>query len=306
MIAHLKDRAAALAALGWTGSDAEWLAVVCLQSGAFLRSQYLTFTGASHPSAAARFIHRCRPIAAEEAWNGTRVRLCRIVARSIYRALGAEPIRHRWEATTAFRLRRLLAFDYVLDHPDRAWLPTEDDKVTTLTAAGVPETALPRRVYPGPGQGHTRYFVHKLPVALEATHGTFVFVQGPDDTPSALHTWGTAHAVLWAALRAQGRAVAVVVVGHDRDPLDGAKQILRKWASAAPTGPEATELAAIRAAIETTDVGALARYSGLQGALRQLVELEARATARAATGDEPLGTPRISSGSVWRSSRVVV
>ena len=66
----------------------------------------------------------------------------------------------------AFRLRRLLAFDYVLDHPDRAWLPT----------AGVPETALPRRVYPGTGRGHTRYFVHKLPVALEATHGTFVFV----------------------------------------------------------------------------------------------------------------------------------
>ena len=39
----VQDRAsqlAALAALGWTGRDAEWIALVCLQSGVFTRSQY--------------------------------------------------------------------------------------------------------------------------------------------------------------------------------------------------------------------------------------------------------------------------
>ena len=65
MIAHLKDRAAALAALGWTGADAEWLAFVCLQSGAFLRSQYLRYVGESHPMHARRFVQRCRSIAVE-------------------------------------------------------------------------------------------------------------------------------------------------------------------------------------------------------------------------------------------------
>ena len=40
MVAHLEDRAAALTARGWTQRDAEWLALVCLHSGVFLRSQY--------------------------------------------------------------------------------------------------------------------------------------------------------------------------------------------------------------------------------------------------------------------------
>ncbi len=39
MIPHLGGRAAALAEFGWTGRDAEWLALVCLHSGAFLRRQ---------------------------------------------------------------------------------------------------------------------------------------------------------------------------------------------------------------------------------------------------------------------------
>ena len=83
MIAHLKDRAAALAALGWTGADAEWLAFVCLQSGAFLRSQYLRYVGESHPMHARRFVQRCRSIAVEVPWNGSAFLVCRIVAQPV-------------------------------------------------------------------------------------------------------------------------------------------------------------------------------------------------------------------------------
>ena len=90
MIAHLKARAAALAALGWTGADAEWLAFVCLQSGAFLRSQYLRYVGESHPMHARRFVQRCRSIAVEVPWNGSAFLVCRIVAQPVYRALGVE------------------------------------------------------------------------------------------------------------------------------------------------------------------------------------------------------------------------
>ena len=208
MIGHLKDRAAALAALGWTGDDAEWLAFVCLHSGAFLRSQYLTFIGSLHPSAASRFIDRCASIAVEEAWNGTPLKLCRITARPVYRALGAEHIRHRRRpSATGLLLRRLLAFDFVVDHADRPWLPTEDEKVTMLSAVGVPEQALPRRVYQAEngGGGQTRYFVHKLPVAVGKTASLFVYVQAGADSEAALRTWGEAHAALWAALRANGR-----------------------------------------------------------------------------------------------------
>ena len=34
----LEDRATTLAALGWTGREAEWLALVALHSGVFTRS----------------------------------------------------------------------------------------------------------------------------------------------------------------------------------------------------------------------------------------------------------------------------
>ena len=37
MIEHLKGREQALAALGWTGREAEWIALVCLHSGVFTR-----------------------------------------------------------------------------------------------------------------------------------------------------------------------------------------------------------------------------------------------------------------------------
>ena len=312
MIAHLNGRAEALADLGWTGPDAEWLALVCLHSGVFLRSQYLAFTGESNRVVATRFIQRCGDIVVWDSWNGSAsIRLYRIVGRPVYRALGAEHIRHRREASAALLLRRVLTFDYVLEHAGRCWLPTEDEKVRALTAADVPEAALPRRVYPGTGRGQTRYFVNKLPVALDATGSTFVFVQvAGEDALFALRSWGESHAALWAALRGAGRAVSVVLVGRDRDPLDAAEKVVQGWASAGPTGPEAAadaaELARVREAVGTTDAAVLDQYGGFDGAVRRLVELEDRGAARPAAADGPHATPRISSAAVWRSSRGMV
>ncbi len=67
-----------LVALGWKGLDAEWLALVCLHSGVFLRAQYLAFVGCLHPERARRFVRRYSAAAVEESWNGSRLRLCRI------------------------------------------------------------------------------------------------------------------------------------------------------------------------------------------------------------------------------------
>ena len=177
MITHLQGRVDTLAAFGWTGRDAEWLALVCLHSGAFLRRQYLAFLGQSHRELARRFIERCGTAAVEEPWTRSGLRLCRISARSLYQALGAEHIRHRREATPEVTLRRLLSLDYVLDHLDLPWLPTEQDKVAALTAAGVPRHTLPGRLYQGAAAATRRHFVHKLPLALDADRATFVFVQ---------------------------------------------------------------------------------------------------------------------------------
>ena len=52
----LEDRAGQLAALGWTGREAEWIALVALHSGVFTRSQWCHFFGGAHPEQARRFV----------------------------------------------------------------------------------------------------------------------------------------------------------------------------------------------------------------------------------------------------------
>ncbi len=156
MVAHLRDRADALVRVGWTRREAEWLALVCLHSGVFLRSQYLAFIGRMNPALAHRFVRRCRKYAVEEPWNGSRLRVCRIAARRLYGVIDAEHVRHRRPAAFEVVLRRLLSLDYVLEHAHAPWLPTEDEKVNALTAAGIAKELLPRRLYRGALGGRFR------------------------------------------------------------------------------------------------------------------------------------------------------
>ncbi|MCY4662074.1 MAG: hypothetical protein OXF93_20065 [Acidobacteria bacterium] len=309
MIAHLNGRAEALSAFGWKGRDAEWLALVCLHSGVFLRRQYLDFLGRANPALAHRFVKRCGKAAVEEPFSGSKLRLCRIAARPLYRALGAEHVRHRREASAEVTLRRLLSLDYVLDHLDAPWLPTEAGKVAALAAAGVPEHVLPGRLYQGAGRATRRHFVHKLPLALGAGRATFVFVQAEDVTESGVRTWGGQHAALWAVLRGNGCAVEAVVAGRDPARLAEAARVLDGWtrepapAPAAPAADADAENDAIRKAVAAGDLAALEAWGGLNGALARLREL---AAGRTAAGKAAAGRtrPAIDAGRTWRSRRV--
>ena len=301
MIPHLKHRAAALSAFGWTGRDAEWLALVCLHSGVFLRAQYLAFAGQPHPELGGRFVRRCGRAAVEEPWNGSELRLCRIAARPLYRALGAEHVRHRRTAQPAVLLRRLLSLDYVLERPDLPWLATEQEKVAALAAAGIPRGAMPSRLYRGALGAQRRYFAHKLPLALGGERATFVFVQAEDATASAVRTWGGQHAGLWAALAERGRAVEVVVVGRDPERLREAGHVVDGWTkrSPVPAGDAAAELASLREAVATLDREALEACGGLNAAVAHCAALE---KAAAASGGAP--GPAVAAGRTWRSARV--
>ena len=56
MIEHLKGRERALAALGWTGREAEWIALVCLHSGVFTRPQFCHYFDTQRKQTASRFV----------------------------------------------------------------------------------------------------------------------------------------------------------------------------------------------------------------------------------------------------------
>ena len=227
MIEHLRGRDRKLEPLGWTGPDAEWIALVCLHSGVFTRAQFCHYFDARR-NRAFRFVQTLveRRMAVESEWpvvNGG-AKTCRISSKLIYQALGVENIRHRRKASGNVIMRRLLSLDFVLEHPGMNWLPTEPEKVKFFQELGLSRRLIPRRIYYGAVGAQKRYFALKLPVAVDPETVTFVYVDPGHRTDTELRSWGAAHGPLWDALRKKGRQVRVIgiaVENASRGP-DGA------------------------------------------------------------------------------------
>ena len=300
MIAHLKGREKALEPFGWKGAKAEWIALVCLHSGVFTRAQ-LTDRLGIHRGTARRFVRAMsdRSLAAEETVAGRRV--CRIYARSLYRALGAEHIRHRRKASPEVLLRRLLSLDYVIEHLGLPWLATEAEKVAAFEALGIERDVLPVKVYQGAAGTTRRHFPVKLPVALDSARTLFVYADPGHDTSTALRSWGAVHRGLWRALQAQGRSVEVVAVVRRPREAERARRVMRGWAET--TGPVESaagirkEIARIKQAVRGMDDALVEELGGLQGCLVRMVELEDRLQS---------AQPRtaIDGFAAWRSRRI--
>ena len=132
MIEHLRGREKALEPLGWTGQHAEWITLVCLHSGVFIRGQFCDYFGTSRQQAQ-RFVKALvdRREAVENPHisfsGGTKP--CRISSTAIYQALGVKKIRKRPSATKTVLMRQLLSLDFVLKHSSLNWLPAEPEKV---------------------------------------------------------------------------------------------------------------------------------------------------------------------------------
>ena len=288
MIAHLCGRERALEAFGWKGRRAEWIALACLHgSGVFTRLQWRSFMRC-HPEKVRRAVRKlvAQGVAVEEYPPGIDGigRVCRICGRGIYRALGAEDLRHRRTASDEVLLRRLLSLDYVLEHTGLSWLPTELEKVGAFEALGIERRLLPSRLYRGAAGNTRRYFPVKLPVALEAERAVFVYVDPGHDTTTALRSWAVAHRGLWEALRERDRSIEVVAVVRTVRELQRALTILENWtntstASRPSSAPEPgsaarREIVRIEQAIRAKDDRVLKEYGDLQACLKRIVELK--------------------------------
>ena len=234
MIAHLRGRERALEAFGWTGRRAEWIALACLHGGVFTRLQWTSFLGC-HPEKVRRAVRAlvAQDLAVEEApADGIHGigRVCRIRARKVYRALGAEDIRHRRITSRDVLMRRLLAVDYVLERPRLSWLPTEAEKVAAFEALGIERRILPHRTHRGAAVNIRRYFHLGLPLALEAERAVFVHVDPGHETATSLRAWGAAHRELWRMLRDRGRRIEVVAVTRNWEASRRARTVLGNWA----------------------------------------------------------------------------
>ena len=199
-------------------------------------------------------------------------------------------------------MRRLLSLDYVLEHPDLPWLPTEPEKMAAFEALGIERRLLPRRVYRGAAGNLRRYFPLRLPVALDAERAVFVYVDPGHETATALRSWGAAHRKLWEALWDRGRGIEVVVVVRTTDERGRAETVLANWARD-PHPSEfdheiGREIDRIDRAIIKGDVRVLMEYGGLQAAMKRSVALSKRARRQAGRG-------LMQRTDTWRTVRLV-
>ena len=310
MIEHLKGRERALASLGWTGREAEWIALVCLHSGVFTRAQFCHYFNTQRMTAL-RFVKalvtRREGVESDYLTFNGGGKTCRISSKGIYRALGVENIRHRRKANRSVVMRRLLSLDFVLEHPGLNWLPTEGEKVEFLEEIGLPSRLIPRRIYYGAVGAQKRYFALKLPVAGGDKTVTFAYVDPDHATAVELHSWGAAHGQLWDAIRAKGRRVEVIAIGAELDAVLRADRMLQLWAAAEPGKVDEgltvkQEIRAISDAIDNRDMEFLGQYGGMGEAgkrymaLRQLpesnlaegVSIDGYSTYRATRFSEPV------------------
>ena len=305
MIEHLRGREKQLEPLGWSGPEAEWIALVCLHSGIFTRPQFCFYFDTGRWRAQ-RFVEALveRRTAVESdalTFNGG-AKACLISGKPIYRALGVENIRHRRKASPNVLMRRLLSLDYVLEHPGVGWLPTEPEKVGFFEKLGLSRRLIPRRIYYGAVGKQHRYFVLKLPVAVDAGTVTFVYVDPGHQTDSELRSWGAAHGPLWDAVREKGRQVRVIGIASEHDTIERAERLLRSWAASDPGKPSEgltvqQEIKAIAEAMGHRDREFLAQYGGFAGAARRSVELQKLPESRVTEG------VLIDDYSTWQATR---
>ena len=289
---HLAGRAEVLEALGWTGADAEWLALVCLHSGVFTRSQYRHRFDVGHTTAH-RFVRRLvdADVAADHLLPGTRqgTRLCHVFGRGLYRALEVEHIRHRRFGTEGVIFRRLLSLDLVMERPDLPWLATEQEKVARFAELGIEAEVLPQRVYRGGTRGASRRYFHlKLPVAVDGSRAVFVYTDPGAGTTHQLARqlsyWRELHRPLWARLRGSGLAVHLAVAVRTWAALERYETALAQWVAGPEVKPLDVEdrqlLEEILAAVKAGDREALDGWGGFMEASRIVGELRRREAER--------------------------
>ncbi len=303
---HLDGRVEKLAKeLDLAPDKAEWLAAVALHSGCFLRTQYRDYSHHSKSSIAGflqLLIDQNLTIEVPVKNLGL---LARITGKKIYRVLGAADSRHRRLASWPIMHRRLLSLDYVLDHPELSWLPTEAEKVNCFDALETPRNEIPSRAYGGAANRTVRYFANKHPIAVDRNNKTavFVYVDSEERTTKGLESWRDEHDALWSRLCRLGFRLNIVHAGSNSSLSDKVRKSFRIWyLSTSPSAsPEEirAELDELRRAFETGDDAALDPYGGLNEALRMSFDLKQRLERSSAnTGYE-------ADYRVWQSQRIL-
>jgi hypothetical protein len=178
------ERVQAVASFGFSDRQTRFLVTVALHSGFCLRRHYAAFAGLRSGQGVRDFLERLvdRRLATSATFRRDRGRVYHLHARRLYTAIGQDDNRNRRTTSPALIARKLMLLDYVLGAPPMDWYATEADEVALFTTRlGVPLADLPQRLYRAHAtrvRPTTRYFIHKLPIALagDPAVASFVFL----------------------------------------------------------------------------------------------------------------------------------
>jgi hypothetical protein len=122
------ERVQALMRYGYTEREAEFLCLVGLNGGFFLRRQYCQFAQTGTGGAATALIEKVIQKEHGRAVTGFgNLRVHHVCARAIYAAIGQENSRNRRERAPVAMKNRLMGLDFVLEHAGHRYLMTEQE-----------------------------------------------------------------------------------------------------------------------------------------------------------------------------------
>jgi len=117
-----------------------------------------------------------------------------------------------------------MGLDYVLQHPDHRFLPTEEDKVRYFSGErNLPTRLFPTKTYAGKGLNTDRCFIDKYPIRIDRKTGTVAFCFIDDGAFGGLgfETWLSQYDTL---IRALGSDAEVVYVSPDKLTFEAARR----------------------------------------------------------------------------------
>jgi hypothetical protein len=226
------EQASAIQRFGYTAREASFVVTAALHSGYFLSRQFTLDRGKVAVQFRRKILFFGHGTMTSHA-NGTR--LMHLSAKPLYAALGQEDNRHRRRQEPAKVRVKVMCLDYVLEHPNHRFLPTEQGKLAYFCGErNIPESLLPTRIYAGEGGNTRRFFVDKYPIRIDRETGRVAFCYVDDGVfvASGFSTWLAQYAPL---IRAIGDA-EVVYVANSAGPLSPAR---REFSLEFPTGAQA-------------------------------------------------------------------
>jgi hypothetical protein len=197
----------AIQALGYDQQEAQFLRLVALHSGYFVRRQFLRAAECRRGKRDQDFVdeliargHACREVFREDR------HLFRLQSKVIYEALGEEDNRNRREHQPSTVRLRLMGLDFILEHSEYQYLMTQEERLSYFfEQRGTDAEGLPARFFRSNGKLTTRYFPDGFPQFVNGENPpavSFVYVDDAQLSTDAFRSYLRNYRKLFEALGA--------------------------------------------------------------------------------------------------------